>query len=306
MSEKPQRTQPTLHAEASTSSSPPTCLPFDPNVQAPRRPLPAGSCDCHFHVYGDPDIYPLSSSRGYTPALASWDSYQKMLRTTGFSRAVLVHPSPYGPDHKIHEEILSRHQSMLRGVAVAFEQTPDKDIERWHELGTRGTRFNLISAGGPAPDTMATVADKVRPFGWHLQLMIDVNDNPSALQNAARLNLPLVIDHTGHTNTATALKGKGWQDLIARVRDGSAWVKLSGAYRIANDREHYRDARPMWDALIEANPNQLVWGSDWPHPDVIPPMPNDTDLVNLLVDWLSEELRQKILVDNPTRLYWSD
>ena len=289
-----------------THSEPPVCLPFDPDLQVPRARLPAGSCDCHFHVYEDPAIYPLSADRGYTPAMASWESYVAMLNKMGFSRAVLVHPSPYGPDHRIHEEVLQEHQSMLRGVAVTFAQTPDADIARWHELGTRGTRFNLISAGGPAPETMATVADKVREYGWHLQLMVDVNNNPDALSNAARLQLPLVVDHIGHTDASTALAGKGWRDLIARVRDGSAWVKLSGVYRVATDRKHYTDARPMWDALIEANPAQLVWGSDWPHPDVTSPMPNDTDLTNLLADWLTEDLRQQILVDNPTRLYWTD
>ncbi len=280
-------------------------LPFNPAPHAPREPLPEGACDCHFHVFEDPARHPFGPARGYTPSIATWADYRSMADTLGLDRAVLVHPSVYGADHASFEDLLRAEPQRLRGVAVARADTPDADIARWHALGARGTRFNVLSRGGADLASLPVVADKVRPFGWHLQLLIDVNRTPEALAHAMRPGLTVVVDHLGHVPAASALAGAGYRDLLARVREGAVWVKLSGAYRVTTRAHDFADVRPLWDALVAANPARLVWGTDWPHPDIAPPMPDDGDLADLLVDWLTPALRQQILVDNPTRLYWA-
>lgn len=188
-------------------------------------------------------------------------------------------------------------------MAVAYSDTPDADIERWHQLGSRGTRFNALFAGGADTRDLRAIADRVRAVGWHLQLLIDVARQPEVLSAAAATGLPVVVDHFGHTDPAGALQSAGFQDLLALLREGRAWVKLSGAYRVSNNRATYADARPLADALLAANANQLVWGSDWPHPAIADPQPKVRDLANLLFEWHDEDQIEKILVHNPARLY---
>ena len=135
---------------------------------------------------------------------------------------------------------------------------------------------------------------------------MDVNKDAEAVVQMADLGVPLVIDHYGHVNADQAMKSKGFGNLLALVREGRAWVKLSGAYRISPQRVGFSDVRPLTEALLKANSKQLVWGSDWPHPSIAAPMPNDGHLINALLDCCSPAQLQQVLVDNPTRLYWNN
>ena len=272
-----------------------------------RGPFPAGACDCHFHVFEDPGRYPLAEVRGYTPTLATIRDYRAMAGTLGLQRGILVHPSVYGRDHASFEDTLAANRAWLRGVAVVYPDTPDAAIERWHGLGCRGTRVNALFAGGADLDDLPSLADRVRPFGWHLQLLIDVAIDADRLVRLADLGMPMVVDHFGHVPAAGALQSRGFASLLSLVRDGQAWVKLSGPYRISPQRQGFDDVRPLAEALAAANPDQLLWGSDWPHPAMAAPMVNDGDLAQTLFDWFDDEsLRRRILVDNATRLYWAD
>ncbi|QHI96854.1 amidohydrolase family protein [Xylophilus rhododendri] len=282
-------------------------LPFDPVVASPRQRLPTGSCDCHFHVFEDPRQFPLGEPRTYTPTLATLDHYRAMARAVGLERAVLVHPSVYGRDHRTFERALAASQDWMRGVAVVFADTAQEDIARWHALGSRGTRCNSLFAGGAEVGALAAVADRVRPFGWHLQMLVDVSATPALLGHVAGFGLPLVVDHFGHLPIERGVQDAGFRNLLALLREGNTWVKLSGPYRLTATRQGFADLQPLVDRLLDANPDRLVWGSDWPHPAITPPpMVNDGALADALFDWLDADARQKVLVDNPTQLYWKD
>lgn len=268
--------------------------------------FPPGACDCHFHVFEDPGRYRLAEPRSYTPTLATIQDYRAMADTLGLQRGILVHPSVYGRDHGTFEDTLAANRAWLRGVAVVYPDTPDAAIERWQRLGCRGARVNALFAGGADLDDLPSLADRVRSFDWHFQLLIDVSVDADRLVRLAGLGLPLVVDHFGHLPASGALQSRGFANLVSLVREGQAWVKLSGPYRISPQRKGFDDVRPLAEALAAANPDRLLWGSDWPHPAMAAPMVNDGDLAHTLVDWFDESLRRRILVDNPSRLYWAD
>jgi predicted TIM-barrel fold metal-dependent hydrolase len=288
-------------------------LPFRAEVSPPARALPAGACDCHLHVFesvaGDDAgalAFPLAGPRSYTPTPAPLSAYRAMAATLGLQRAVLVHPSVFGRDHSSFEHLLASCRSWMRGVAVAFPDTPLQDIERWHALGARGTRCNALFDGGVDARDLTAIVDRVRGFGWHLQVLMDVSHDPQQVLQLAGLGVPLVVDHFGHVPAAQALQSRGFGNLLALVREGRAWVKMSGQYRISPQRRGFSDVAPLVEALLHANPAQLVWGSDWPHPAIAPPMPDDGHLIDALIDACSADELRQVLVENPTRLYWAD
>ena len=277
-------------------------LPFDPLV-TPRRRLPAGSVDCHFHVFEDPSRYPYTANRSYTPTPAPWASFQAMNDAIGADRAVLVHPSVYGHDHATFVDTLIAHSDRLRGVAVLPVDVSEAEIARLHAAGARGTRVNVLFAGGSQLEDAETLAQKIAPFGWHIQFLVDVAARPELPAWAAGLGVPVVFDHFGHPSRPD-VNDAGFQNLCALVREGNAWVKLSGAYRVVGPEGKWAAIRPFVDALLRTRTDRLVWGSDWPHPNIPAPMPNDGDIADAVFDWLdTETLRRQVLVENPEVLY---
>jgi 2-pyrone-4,6-dicarboxylate lactonase len=295
---------------ASISAPSPGYLPFKSEVTRPSRRLPPGTCDCHFHIFepaGEAGkTFPFSNPRSYTPTMATLAAYRRMADALGIDRAVLVHPSVYGADHSSFEHWLQRCAGWMRGVAVVQTDTPQADIERWHSLGARATRCNALFDGGVPESALPRIVDSVRGLGWHLQVLMDVSRDPTQVLFLAGLKVPLVVDHCGHVPAAQALQSRGFQNLLWLVREGRAWVKLSGLYRLTARRQGFEDTAPLVEALLRANPAQLVWGSDWPHPAIAPPMVDDGDLVQALLDVCGETELRQVLVDNPTRLYWSN
>lgn len=282
------------------------CLPFDHVLSAPREQLPAGTCDCHFHVFEDVARYPLAQGRSYTPAPAPMADFRRMMAATGIERAVLVQPSVYGSDHTLFVDMLQEHAAWLRGVAVVRADTPEKDLELWHRVGSRGTRVNALYAAGAPIEEIEAIVRRIRPYGWHLQVCIDVDAHPDLLGRIVELGATVVVDHIGHLPAESAAQSRGFATLVSLLREGRVWAKLSGPYRLTAQRAGFSDVRPLVDRLVEANPGRLVWGSDWPHPSIAAPMVNDTDLANLASEWLADPmLRQKVLVANPTKLYWA-
>ncbi len=268
--------------------------------------LPPGSCDCHFHIF-DLSRYPYAAERSYTPPDATLADYQQLRDDWGIDRAVLVHPSVFGSDHLSFEALLSAHSDWLRGVAVVFPQTSEEQIARWHGLGARGSRINALNAGGPGLGAMRSLVDKIRPQGWHLQLLIDLQDTPELPEQVADLGVQVVVDHMGHHPAPELLQSPGFVRLCSLLKEERAWVKLSAPYRLSGEHPHYPDLRPLVDALLQANPKRLVWGTDWPHPASPFPVPDDEALMARVFDWLPDAaLRQQVLVDNATALYWQD
>jgi 2-pyrone-4,6-dicarboxylate lactonase len=276
--------------------------------RAPRRPrlaLPDGSCDCHSHVFGPAQRFPYAPTRSYTPPDCTTADYVHMLQTIGCTRAVIVQPSCYGTDNSATLDALRSGLFAFRGVAVIAGSESDAELAAMHEAGVRGVRLNLHTAGavlGLADG--ARLAARVRALGWHLQIYAAVSKLPDLDALLRTLGGTVVIDHMGHPGVAEGTGTDSFRQLVRALADGRCWVKVSGAYRMSQRHPDYPEVTPFARALVAANPEQVVWGSDWPHPNFSGVMPNDADLVELLEAWIPDAAtRQRVLVDNPQRLY---
>ncbi|MBN1959051.1 MAG: amidohydrolase family protein [Desulfuromonadales bacterium] len=283
---------------------PPRCAGADPNPKKPSFTPPPGSCDCHSHVLWPQSMYSYVPNRSYTPPEANLSSYQHMLSTLGLDRAVIVHPSVYGTDNRATLEAIKKGGKNFRGVAVVDEDIDFSELEDMHQAGIRGVRINLLFEGGIGMSGVKKLTQKVAPLGWHLQVLIDVSEFDE-LDTLGDLPVDVVFDHMGHMPTAKGLNDPGFVKMLKMLERGHAWVKLSGAYRISGHNNlPYNDVVPFAQQIIKTNPENLVWATDWPHPSVNVPMPNDGDLLDLLLNWApDEQTRNRILVDNPSRLY---
>jgi predicted TIM-barrel fold metal-dependent hydrolase len=277
----------------------------------PRVAPPPGACDCHAHVFGPGETFPYGAERSYTPPDAPLADYLRMLDTLGFARGVLVQGSAHGRDNSAMLDALAHHPERLRGVAVADAGVPRDTLRSWQRLGVRGLRFNhffrggrLHYGGGVALEAARELAGTMAELGWHLQLWIDVKDLPDALPVLQALPVPVVIDHMGRTDARAGTGTPGFQCLVRLVDEGRCWVKLSGAHRLSSSTPLYPEARPFHEALVRANPERLVWGTDWPHPRIEGEMPEAGRLLDLFAEWTPDEAtRRRILVDNPAALY---
>lgn len=286
----------------------PLCAAADPFPKKPSLVLPAGVCDCHAHVFSSLDRYPYTPNRTYTPPDAAVGAYLHMHQRLGIERGVLVQPSVYGTDNSLQVDTLNylRGQGKnYRGVAVVAADVSDEELDQLELSGHCGVRMNLLFKGGIDWSDVQALAERLAKRDWHLQFLVDVSDFEDLEGRIRALPVPVVIDHMGHMDCSKGLTHDGFQSLLRLLTDGQVWVKLSGAYRITTEQlSPYSDVVPFAQALIEANPDQCVWGSDWPHPHFSIPMPNAGDLLDLLADWApGNELQRKILVDNPARLY---
>src|SRR4249919_3667793 len=273
----------------------PACLPPRP-VTRPKVPLPPGACDTHAHVFGPSDRFLYADDRSYTPPEAPLEKYLAMLDTFGFARGLLVQGSAHGSDNSAMLDALARQPGRLRGVAAAGADVPPAELRRWHALGVRGLRFNhffrggqLHYRGGVPLDDARVLAPVMRELGWHLQLWIDVKDLPETIPILQSLGLPVVIDHMGRGDAGAGTGTPGFQSLVRLLGEGGCWVKMSGAHRLSTRAPDYPDARPFHEALVSANPDQLIWGTDWPHPRIEGEMPNAGHLLDLFNEWTSDE-----------------
>ncbi|GAA3548139.1 amidohydrolase family protein [Zobellella aerophila] len=286
----------------------PLCAAADPFPQAAHFRLPEGSCDTHAHVFGPMERYPYTPNRTYTPPDAAPGAYLHLHRTLGISRGVLVQPSVYGTDNRLMVDCLHylRRQGLqYKGVAVVDAAVSERELDELTEAGVCGVRMNLLFKGGIAWRDVENLSRRLAERNWHLQFLIDVSEFEEMVPRIRRLPTPVVIDHMGHMDTAKGLHQPGFQGLLTLVREQKAWVKLSGSYRITHQPlPPYLDVVPFARALIAADPAQILWGSDWPHPHFNRAMPGDGPVLDMLADWAPDEAtRHRILVDNPARLY---
>ena len=279
------------------------CLPPQERVEAASFEIPPGACDTHAHVVAaDAPAYPMVAGRSYTPHPATEQSYLSMLDAQGMARGVLVQISVYGTDNRYMLEVLRRHPDRLRGIGVVAPAVTDAELEAMHAAGVRGLRINVLFGGGIGFDAMETLARRIAGLGWHMQFLMDA---PAARADAAHAQAAGagVIDHMGHMPVAQRTDSAGFQAMRHLLREHGWWAKLSGAYRISERHDSHDDVTPWARALIEAAPERLVWGSDWPHVHITR-MVDTGRLRNQLADWAPDpEVRKRILVDNPQRLY---
>jgi predicted TIM-barrel fold metal-dependent hydrolase len=289
------------------------CLPALSAFEPLDFTLPAGACDSHAHVFGPYDQYPLAADRSYTPGEYPADAFIAHLDRLGLARGVLVTGSASGKDNGAVLEALQRYPQRLRGIAVPAADTTDEELDRWHAAGIRGVRVNLFKRDGHAVyrngigiEAIEALAPRIASRGWHVQVWIHAPDLVELAPRLLGLGVPLVIDHMGRMATSRGVEDAGFQQLCRMLADGSAWTKISGADRNTGMGPPYSDIDPFANALLRANPERVVWGSDWPHINYFEPrqMPDDGTLLNLLARWLPDErLRNRVLVDNPAALY---
>ena len=278
-----------------------------PVARPPRWPAPPGATDCHCHVFGPAWRYPYAASRAYTPPDASLADYRAMLAGIGFSRGVIVQPSVYGTDNRATEAGILGLGANGRGVAVLADDVGERELRGLHASGFRGVRFNLATVPGTPADGLEAMARKLVPFGWHIQLFIESQRLAEMADRLAALPVDIVFDHLGLMDRHAGLTQPGLRALLRLLENGRTWIKLSGAYRVDPRTPRWPGATPYAKAYIAANPERLVWGTDWPHPSLAGPMPDDGELFDLFLDWIPDEAtRAKILIDNPARLYGFD
>jgi len=286
----------------------PLCQAHDSEIRSPQIQFPKGDVDCHAHVCGPADQFPYAQERIYTPPDATLESYNHLLHLLGVDRAVLVQPSVYGSDNRAMVAALNSHPEKFRGVAVIAEDTNDLELEQLHLAGVRGVRCNIVdvadkSAGLPI-QYLTKLANRIAPFGWHLELLMHVNEYPALAKVFENFPVNVVFGHFGYSHAKHGLNEPGFQGMLELMRQGQAWVKMTGPYRICDSNLPYQEMQIFNDAVIQANPKQLIWGSDWPHVMVKRQMPHDADLCDLFGDWVKDpNLRKSILVDNPCILY---
>lgn len=266
-----------------------------------------GACDAHCHIFGPAARFPFAPERSYTPPDAGLEDFEHLQRTLGLSHAVFVQASCHGTDNRAMLDALQRGDGRYAGVAMVDDETPDGMLEELHNAGVRGTRFNFVKHLGGAPDMDAfwRVVRRVEPFGWHLVLHLDAHDLPGMRSLLDEIPMSYIIDHMARVDAAAGPTQPAFKALLDALRDERCWVKISGAERLTagDGTPPYDDVVPLARSLVEAAPDRVLWGTDWPHPNVRS-MPDDGDLVDLLVDIVpDEEQRTAILVDNPRRLY---
>ncbi len=276
----------------------------------PHPPLtfvpPPNATDAHCHVFGPADRFPFAPDRAYTPPDSGIDDFERLQARLGLGRAVFVQASCHGTDNSAMVDALVRGDGRYAGVAMIDESFGVRQVADLHAVGVRGTRFNVVAHLGGAPDldSFWRIVDRVAPLGWHIVLHFDAKDIPTHVDLLDRMPCPYVIDHMGRVPVVDGLDQEPFLALLELLRDERAWVKISGAERLTVDGPPpYDDVVPYARALIDAAPDRVLWGTDWPHPNVRA-MPDDGDLVDLLTSFAPDEaIRHRILVENPERLY---
>jgi predicted TIM-barrel fold metal-dependent hydrolase len=279
--------------------------------------VPAHACDCHTHIFADPAKFPMLPGRIYTPEPAVPEEMAALHRALHIERVVIVTPSVYGTDNSATLYGMKARGPNARGVAVIDEKTPPADLDAMGKAGIRGIRLNLGTPGVTDPavgrQRFQAASKWTQGRGWHIQIYAPLAVVAGIKDQVLASPFPVVFDHFGGLEAARGLEQPGFAALVEMVRSGKAYVKISGAYR-ASTRPDYADAAPFAKALIAANADRILWGSDWPHPDSTSSRPttavsplmqiDDGRLLNQLPVWAPDAaVRRKILVDNPARLY---
>lgn len=286
----------------------PTGLPVvaapDPAPRPPAFRPPPGATDCHIHIIQEPRRFPLSPQRSYDPAPAPLDAYHRLRATLGTDRAVLVQPSVYGTDNSLLMQVLQAEPERFRGVAVVDDGVSEATLDDMAQAGVAGARANLLFGAGITLEAASRLAPRLGARNMHLQLLMTIAGARDELLALSHLPVALVFDHMGHFPAGKGTDFAEFDLMLELMKEGRAWVKLSAPYRLSTAGPPYADVRPIADALIEAAPDRVVWATDWPHPAIRGPMPNDGALLDCLADWApDEEMRRRILVDNPAALY---
>ena len=295
----------------------PGWLAFRPSPTKPVFALPRGAVDAHCHVFGPGDRFPYAPERKYTPCDASREQLFALRDHLGFERNVIVQATCHGSDNRALVDALEHAEGRARGVATVKSTVTDRELEALHAAGVRGTRFNFVKrlVDFTPREEFVTIAHRIAAFGWHVVVYFEAHDLPELWDFFSALPTDVVVDHMGRPDVTQPVDGPEFQLFLRLMREHhNVWCKVSCPERLSvsgppalnGERNAYRDVQPFCRAIVEEFPDRVLWGTDWPHPNLNNHMPDD----GLLVDWLpriasTDALRQRLLIDNPLRLYWA-
>jgi len=295
----------------------PGWLDFHPNPSKPVFLLPTGAIDAHCHVFGPGAQFPYAPERKYTPCDASKEQLFALRDHLGFSRNVIVQATCHGSDNRALVDALRASDGKARGVATVNRNVTDTELQEMHAAGVRGTRFNFVKrlADFTPREVLLEIADRIAPLSWHVVVYFEAHDLPELYDFFTALPTTVVVDHMGRPDVGKPVDGPEFELFVKMMREHeNIWSKVScperlsvaGPKALKGEQNAYRDVVPFAKRLVETFPDRVLWGTDWPHPNLKDHMPDD----GLLVDFIphiaaTQELRQKLLVDNPNRLYWS-
>ena len=286
-------------------------LVFHPDPAKPDFPVPAGAVDAHCHVFGPGEIFPYAPTRKYTPCDASKEKLWALRDHLGFERNVIVQATCHGADNRALVDALEDSQGRARGVATVTRDIRDDELQKLHTAGVRGVRFNFVKrlVDVLPRDALVEMAERLKPLGWHLVIYVESRDLPELSDFFASLPGTIVFDHMARPDVSKAVEGEEF-DLFIRmlVENQNMWAKVSCPDRLSvSGPPGYDDVVPFAKRVVETIPDRVLWGTDWPHPNLKSHMPDDGKLVDYIPKIaVAEELQHKLLVDNPMRLYWPE
>jgi predicted TIM-barrel fold metal-dependent hydrolase len=272
-------------------------------TELPKLKAPENACDCHHHLYDS--RYPVDPKGIQFHGDALAEDYRALQHRLGIARQVIVTPSPYGTDNRITLNALAEFGPQARAVVVVDDTISNADLRQMHEQGVRGIRFSFAPAGGATtPEMIEPLSHRVGDLGWHVEINVWAADFPHILPILERVKSPIVLDHLGHVPEPEGASDPLFGKIRGLIDKGKTWVKLAAPYDASKiGPPSYADSSALARAYVQAAPERLVWGTNWPHPGE-DPKPDDALLFDLLLDWAPEEsVRNRILVDNPTVLY---
>lgn len=285
-------------------------LPFHSAPKVPAFKAPDGAVDAHCHVFGPGHVFPYHPARKYTPCDASKEQLFALRDHLGLSRNVIVQATCHGPDNRALVDALQSSDGRARGIAVVTPDIGDDDLRALDEAGVRGVRFNFVKrlVDSTPRETFRHMAERVAKLGWHVVVYFEAPDLPDLEDFLAQMPTIVVVDHMGRPDVTKGADGAEFARFIKLMADNEhIWVKVSCPERLTKAGPPYDDVVPFARTLVEAFPDRVLWGTDWPHPNMKSHMPDDGVLVDTIPRIaITKEAQQKLLVDNPMRLYWPE
>jgi 2-pyrone-4,6-dicarboxylate lactonase len=287
-------------------------LPFHPTPKKPSFALPAGAVDAHCHVFGPSAQFPYAPERKYTPCDAGKEDLFKLRGHLGFARNVIVQATCHGADNRAMVDALLHSNGTARGVATIGPDITETELKSMHDAGVRGVRFNFVKRlVDPKPDAhYRSIIDKIKAFGWHIVVYFEAADLEERWDFFTSLPTIVVVDHMGRPDVTKAVNGPEFARFLSFMEGDNIWSKVTCPERLSKmPPPDYVDFVPFAKAVVTSFPDRVLWGTDWPHPNLnmVGHMPDDGALVDLIPHIApTAELQLKLLVDNPTRLYWGD
>lgn len=283
-------------------------LPFHSSPSKPVFRVPTGSVDAHCHVFGPADRFPYHPKRKYTPCDASKDQLFSLRDHLGFSRNVIVQASCHGTDNAALLDALKTAGDLARGVCVVSPDITDVELAEMHNAGVRAVRFNFVKrlVDATPKEVFLKLASRIKKLGWHIVVYFEAQDLDELIPFLVQLNTTIVVDHMGRPDVEKGVDHSGFQRFISLLAENKKiWTKVSCPERLSQHPPNYDDVIPFARTLVEEFPDRVLWGTDWPHPNMKSHVPDDGKLVDVIERIApTDELQRSLLIDNPMRLYW--